>query len=169
MTGAVTVSQLVLSLYLLTQSHIKLYYASKSATREAATREALAASLAEVLSWIEHTEKSVQFDSVDRLILKLTERKAIIYITKVLTHAISTYKRTDEIADCMRMMFMKFFHEKFVHERRHNSYSSHTDVQNIMLELLTSTIADTKGQRMQRPYRLSCRSMRVLSHRSVNR
>ena len=111
LTGAVTISQLVLCLYLLTQSRIKLYYASKSATREAATREALAASLAEVLSWIEPTEKSAQVDSFDHLILKLTERKAVIYVTEVLTHTISTYTFVDEFTDSTRMIFLNSIHD----------------------------------------------------------
>ena len=116
LTGAVTVSQLVLSLYLLTQSRIKLYYASQSATREAATREALAASLAEVLSWIEHTEKSAEVDSFDHLILNLTERKAVIYVKKVVTRTISTYSFFDEFIDFLRMMFLKRLRDTSVPE-----------------------------------------------------
>ena len=74
--------------------------------------------MVEILSWTEDTEKCVRADSFDHLILMLTERKAIIYVTKVLTHTISTYTCHDEMEDFWRMILMTILHDKFVYEFR---------------------------------------------------
>jgi len=78
LAGATTVSQLTMTLYLLTESQRKLCSPT--------TRHASTASFTDVLDWIADAEKIVPKDNLfDLLTLKLTQRKAITYITKLLT------------------------------------------------------------------------------------
>jgi len=79
LAGAMTISQLALTLYLLTESQWKL---CSSSTRHTAT-----ATFADILDCIANAEKTVSNNNLfDLLILKWTQRKAINYILKLLTN-----------------------------------------------------------------------------------
>jgi len=67
----VRVYQLTLSLYLMTQCQLKLHHSVTS--------------LAETLDYIEVTQRTCPVDrTLDHLILKLTERKVMIYLSYVM-------------------------------------------------------------------------------------
>jgi len=76
--GPITISQLTLTLYLLTASQCKLC--------SSATRQTAMATFARVLDLISDAEKIISNDNLfDLLTLKLTQRNAASYITKLLT------------------------------------------------------------------------------------
>ena len=99
LAGTMAVSQLTLTLHLLTESQCKLCSSN--------TRQAAASSFAVVLDWIADAEKMVPNDNVfDLLILKWTQRKAVTYITKLLTY-------DNFCSDNTRFKFFRLFN-KFI-------------------------------------------------------
>ena len=112
----ITVTHLTLSLYLLTKCQIRVMATDCVIT---SIDPGTLSTLAVILDWVAVAQKTIPVDSfVDHLLLKLVERKAVIYLTKQLNdpnshstnfvhniHGLESGKESLNVPDALKILF----------------------------------------------------------------